>query len=139
GRVRALRDSHFTSQTSALESSPRTWRNRIPAGSSGIYTSKTGNHSLTLFGGLQLVSLHFPFDAHQKIEMHAFRFEPSFQRLARFRAKLHKHFPFKHVDQHALGARRPSGLHALRKSLRSLPREASECVLRKVAWHRNSS
>ena len=33
---------------------------------------------------------------------------------------------------------RAYSLHALRKSFSSLPREASECVLGKVAWHRNS-
>src|ERR1700745_4047988 len=92
----------------------------------------------TLFGRLKLIALHFPFDAHQKIEMHAFRFEPSFQRLARFRAKLHKHFPFKHVDQQAFGASGPARLHALREGFRSLPREASERMLRKVTWHSDS-
>jgi hypothetical protein len=91
-----------------------------------------------LFGRLQLIALHFPFYSNEKIEMHAFRFEPSFQRLAGFRAKLHKHLPFQHVDQNALSARGPAGLHALCERFRSLPREASERVLRKVAWHRNS-
>lgn len=34
---------------------------------------------LRLFGGPQLISLHFPLDPHQKIEMHAFGFEPPFE------------------------------------------------------------
>src|SRR5690349_24974829 len=70
--------------------------------------------------------------------MHAFRFEPSFQRLARPRSKLYKHFPFEHIDQHTFSASGPARLHPLREGFRSLPREASERMLRKVTWHSDS-
>ena len=35
-----------------------------------------------LLGRLESVALHFPLDAHQEIEMHAFGFEPAFERVA---------------------------------------------------------
>ena len=72
--------------------------NGIPAEPSVDLYAGNGQWRLILFGRLKFVALQFPFDAHQKIEMHTFRLEPPFQRLARFRAKLHKHFPFEHID-----------------------------------------
>ena len=91
-----------------------------------------------LFGGLKLITLHFPFDAHQKIEVHAFGLQPSFERLTGFRAKLHKHLPFEHVDEYTFDARGAARLHALREGFRPLSREAGKRVLRKVARHENS-
>ena len=91
-----------------------------------------------LFGNLKFIAAHFPFDAHQKVEVHAFGFKPGFQIFTGIGAKLDEHFPFEHVDEDALGAREPASLHALRESLGSLASEASECVLGEVAWHRNS-
>jgi hypothetical protein len=93
---------------------------------------------LLLPGRLKFVALHFPFDAHEKIEMHAFGFEPPFEGFAGVGAKFDEHFSFEHVDEDALGASRGAGLHALRESFSALAREASECVLREVPWHRNS-
>jgi hypothetical protein len=52
--------------------------------------------------------------------------------------EFHEHFAFDHVDEHALGMRKPAGLHALSESLCALPRKASKGVLREVAWHRHS-
>ena len=46
--------------------------NRIPTG------TLRGSMTLDRFRGLKLISLHFPFDAYRKIEMHAFGFEPLF-------------------------------------------------------------
>src|SRR2546429_7332807 len=51
------------------------------------------------FRQFECVAPHFPFDAHQKVEMHALGLEPELQRLARFRAKLYKHFSFEHIDR----------------------------------------
>jgi hypothetical protein len=91
-----------------------------------------------LIGNLKFVATHFPFDAHEKIEVHAFAFEPGFQILAGIGAELDEHFSLEHVDEDALGAREPAGLHALRESFGSLASEASEGVLGEVAWHGSS-
>src|SRR2546429_9725291 len=93
---------------------------------------------IALLGNLKFIAVHFPFDADEKIEVHAFGLEPGFQIFAGIGAELDKHFPFEHVDEDALGAGEPAGLHALRESLSSPAREASEGVLGEVAWHRNS-
>src|SRR2546429_1992761 len=63
------------------------------------------------FRQFECVAPHFPFDAHQKVEMHALGLEPELQRLARFRAKLYKHFSFEHIDKHAISTRRAAGSH----------------------------
>ena len=91
-----------------------------------------------LFGNLKFVPTHFPFDAHQKIEVHAFGFKPGFQIFTGIGAKLDEHFSLEHVDEDMLGAREPAGLHALRERFGSLASEAGEGVLGEVAWHRNS-
>src|ERR1700682_1394539 len=91
-----------------------------------------------LIGDLKFVAVHFPLDADQKIEMHTFGFQPGFQIFAGIGAEFDEHFSFEHVDEYAFGMSEPSGLHALGESFGSLAREASECVLREVAWHRNS-
>jgi hypothetical protein len=83
----------------------------------------------------QFVAAHLPFDAHEKIEMHAFGFQPRFQVFAGTGAEFHEHFSFQHIHQNAFRMSEPAGLHALRQCFGSLPCEASECVLRKVAWH----
>src|SRR5258708_38383097 len=70
--------------------------------------------------------------------MHAFGFQPGFQIFAGIGAELDEHFSFEHVDEDAFGMSEPSSLHALGESFGSLAREASERVLREVAWHRNS-
>jgi len=95
--------------------------------------------TLILFGGLEFVALHLPLDAHQKIEVHALSFEPALERLAGIGPELDEHFAFEHVDEHAFGARRAAGLHALRERFGTLAREAGKRVLREVAWHRGSS
>jgi len=87
---------------------------------------------------LKFVAMHFPLNAHEKIKVHAFGFEPGFQIFTCVRAEFDKHFSFEHVDQDALRAGEAAGLHALRESFGSLASEASECVLGEVAWHRNS-
>jgi len=91
-----------------------------------------------LIGNLKFVATHFPFDAHERIEVHAFGFEPGFQIFAGIGAKLDEHFSLEHVDEDALGVGEPAGLHALRESLGSLASKASEGVLGEVAWHRGS-
>src|ERR1700730_11808927 len=92
---------------------------------------------LPSIGRVQLAVLRarFPLDAHQPVEVHAFRFQPTFQRLARVSPKFHKHFAFKHVDKHPLRLRRPATLHPLREGLRALAREASKRVLCEITWH----
>jgi hypothetical protein len=70
--------------------------------------------------------------------MHAFCFEPSFKRLAGIGTEFGKHLSFDHVDENTLCAGRAAALHALSKSFRALAREASKCVLGKIAWHGNS-
>src|SRR5579862_7212913 len=80
----------------------------------------------------------FPFNTNDPIKVHAFGFEPCFKGFAGVRTELDEHLSFGHVDQNALGARRAAALHALRERLRTLAREASECVLREITWHWNS-
>src|SRR6266853_854501 len=80
----------------------------------------------------------FPLNPHHPIKVHAFRLQPSLQRLPSFRAKFHKHFSFQHVDEHAFRPRRSSRLHPLRKVFRTLPRQACKRVLRKIARHESS-
>jgi transposase len=70
--------------------------------------------------------------------VHAFGFEPSLERFAGIRTKLGKHLSFDHVHENTLGAGGAAALHALGKRLGALAREASERVLREVAWHENS-
>src|SRR5882762_3999290 len=94
---------------------------------------------LILLGGLKFLSLHFPLNAHKKIEMHAFGFEPAFEGFAGVGAKFDEHFPFEHIDENALGASGAAGLHSLCKGFSTLTGEAGQRVLSKVAWHRNSS
>ena len=91
-----------------------------------------------LRSGLKLFSLHFPLDAHSKIEMHAFGFEPAFESFAGIGAELDKHFPFEHIDENALGASSAAGLHSLCESFSPLAGEAGQRVLGEVAWHGNS-
>jgi len=88
-----------------------------------------------LIGDLKLVAVHFPLDSNEKIEVHSFRFQPRFQVLAGIGAEFDEHFSFEHIHEHAFSVSEPTGLHALRKSFSSLACEASECVLREVAWH----
>ena len=52
--------------------------------------------------------------------------------------ELGEHFSFDHVDEDAFGASWASALHALGERFRALAGEASEGVLREVAWHGNS-
>ena len=86
------------------------------------------NSSFSLLGDFQLFAGHFPLDAHEKIVVHAFDFEPAFQRIAGLGTKLHEHFPFQHVHEHALGAGRAATLHALSKSFAPCRvRQASVC------------
>src|SRR6266404_3951324 len=87
---------------------------------------------------LAVLGQRLPLDAHQPIEVHAFGLEPGFQGLARVRAEFHEHFPFQHINQHALGVRRAAVLHALREIFRALAGEASERVLREIARHESS-
>jgi hypothetical protein len=94
--------------------------------------------ALVLIGDPEFIAVHFPFNSNEKIEMHAFGFEPCFQILTGIRAELDEHSSFEHVDEYALRAREPAGLHSLGKSFGSLAGETSERVLREVAWHRNS-
>jgi hypothetical protein len=91
-----------------------------------------------LLGDLKLIAAHFPFDANEEIEMHAFGLEPTFEDFAGIGAELDEHFAFEHVDEDALGASGTTGLHALGKSFSTLAGEAGESVLGKVAWHGNS-
>ena len=91
-----------------------------------------------LIGDLKFVAVHFPLDADQKIEMHPFGFQPGLQILAGIGAEFDEHFSLEHIDEDAFGMSEPSGLHALSESFGSLAREASERVLREVAWYRNS-
>jgi hypothetical protein len=91
-----------------------------------------------LLSDLKFIAAHFPFDAHQKVEVHALGLEPGFQIFAGIGAKLDEHFSLEHVDENTLGACEPAGLHALRENFGSLAGEAGERVLGKVAWHRNS-
>jgi hypothetical protein len=93
---------------------------------------------IVLVGNLKLIAAHFPFDSNEKIEMHAFGLEPGFQVFTGIRTELDEHFSFEHIDEHTLRAREPAGLHALGESFGSLACEASERVLREIAWHRNS-
>src|SRR6267378_3849026 len=95
--------------------------------------------SLLLLGGLKFFAVHFPFDAHEKIEMHTFGFEPAFEGFAGIGAEFDKHFSFEHVDENALGASRAAGLHSLCESFSALAGEAGQGVPCEVAWHRNSS
>ena len=87
---------------------------------------------------LKFFTLHFPFDAYEPIEVHAFRLEPSFEGFAGFGVKLDEHFALKHIDENPLGAGGAAGLHALRKGFGALAGEAGKRVLGEVAWHRNS-
>src|SRR6267143_832473 len=104
----------------------------------GKEVARARKNQFFLFGKLQPVVLHFPLDAYEKIEMHAFSFEPAFEGFAGVGAELDEHFPFKHVEENALGASGAAGLHSLCESFSPLPREAGQRVLGKVAWHRNS-
>src|SRR5882672_4782012 len=87
-----------------------------------------------LLGRSKLVALHFPVDAHEKIEMQAFGFEPGSKGFARVSAELDVHFSYKHVDENALGASRAAGLHSLCEGFTTLTGEAGQRVLSKVAW-----
>jgi hypothetical protein len=91
-----------------------------------------------LIGDLKFVAAHLPLDADEPIEVHTFSLEPAFKGLAGVGVEFDKHSSFKHVDKDTFSVSVPSGLHAMGKSFGSLAREASECVLREVAWHRNS-
>jgi len=99
---------------------------------------KTRKSTVVLVGDLKFITMHFPFDSNEKIEMYAFGFEPGFQILAGIRAELDEHFSFEHVDEDTLRACESAGLHALGKSFGSLARKASKRVLGEVAWHWNS-
>src|SRR5271169_4456113 len=70
--------------------------------------------------------------------MHAFGFEPSFECFAGIRAELGEHLSFDHIYEDAFSTGRAAALHALGKRLRALAREASERVLREIAWHESS-
>jgi len=91
-----------------------------------------------LVGDMKFTFASFPLDSNDPIKVHAFGLEPRFEGLARIGSELGEHFSFDHVDQYPLGPGGPSTLHALRESLRALACQASECVLREVAWHENS-
>jgi len=91
-----------------------------------------------LFGDLQLVAAHFPLDANQKIEVHAFGLEPAFEGFAGIGAEFDEHFSLEHVDEDALGAGGAAGLHALSEIFRALAGEASQRVLGEIARHGNS-
>src|SRR6267143_6266428 len=75
---------------------------------------------LLLLGGLKFFAVHFPFDAHEKIEMHTFSFEPAFEGFAGIGTEFDKHFSFEHVDENALGASCAAGLHSLCESFSAL-------------------
>src|ERR1700682_5873021 len=94
--------------------------------------------ALFLVSRLKFLALHFPLDTHEKIEVHAFGFEPAFEGLAGIGAKLDEHFPFEHVDEDALGASRAASLHSLGESFSALTGKARQRVLGEVAWHRSS-
>jgi hypothetical protein len=69
--------------------------------------------ALVLFGDLKFVAPHFPFDAHEEIEMHSFGFQPCFQVFAGIGKEFHEHFSFQHVDENAFRVSEAPSLHAL--------------------------
>jgi len=91
-----------------------------------------------LLGNFQLPIARFPLDPHHPIVVHSFCFQPRFESFAGIRAELGKHLSFEHVYENSFGAGRATTLHALSERLRTLAREAGECVLREVAWHESS-
>ena len=70
--------------------------------------------------------------------MHLFRAEPCLERLSRLRLTLRNHLSFRHVHNYPLRPRTAAGLHALRKRFGSLPRQARQRMLRKIARHVSS-
>jgi hypothetical protein len=61
------------------------------------------------------------------------------QALSRLRLTLRNHLSFRHVHNYPLGPRTAAGLHALRKRFGSLPRQAGQRMLRKIARHVSSN
>src|ERR1700730_9246963 len=106
-----------------------------PAGSTASLEARRSPSGFGRLSGLESAAACLEFYSKNPVVVKPFVAKPFIERFAVRRLELDKHFAFDHVDLNAPHSDSIRRGQAHGQMLGALPRQASQCVQRNVAWH----